>query len=157
MVEGRRGPGGISVIVQRPSSSSSISHEFWPAALSIVFLHCDDTATRSMFSARSLLLRALTTPLVLHTNLNRRLRELLLRLALAVHLVLLAGRMAADVFRPAPRIEISTFSLVSTPSSIASLLFSLLAVGRLHVQLILFASGVHGVGVLALGLAAGLS
>jgi hypothetical protein len=42
-------------------------------------------------------LRALTTPLILHTNLHRRLRELLLRLALAVHLVLFAGRITADV------------------------------------------------------------
>jgi hypothetical protein len=41
---------------------------------------------------------ALTTPLVLHTNCNRGLRELLLRLGLAVRLVLLAHCLSTDVF-----------------------------------------------------------
>jgi len=42
-------------------------------------------------------LHALATPLILHANRNRRLRELLLRLGLAVRLVFLAHRLAADV------------------------------------------------------------
>ena len=40
---------------------------------------------------------ALTAPLVLHANRNRRLRELLLRLSLAVRFVLLADGMAAGI------------------------------------------------------------
>jgi hypothetical protein len=39
----------------------------------------------------------LSTPLILHTNRHRRLRELLLRLSLAVCLVLLAHCLATDV------------------------------------------------------------
>jgi hypothetical protein len=53
-------------------------------------------------SKASILLHALTTPLILHTNLHRRLRELLLRLALAIRLVLLARSVAAGVLISAP-------------------------------------------------------
>jgi hypothetical protein len=42
-------------------------------------------------------LHALTTPLILHANRDRRLGELLLRLSLAVRLVFLAYRLAANV------------------------------------------------------------
>jgi hypothetical protein len=112
----------------------------------------------------SLLLHTLPTPLVLHPNLHRRLRELLLRLALAVHLVPLAGRIAADVLLSVPSkivsINQSCLPLHNLSELVvvrADLLSRLLAVSGLHVQLVLFASGVVGVGDLAFGLAAGVS
>lgn len=40
---------------------------------------------------------ALTTPLIFHADRHRRLRELLLRLGLAVRLVLLADSLAAGI------------------------------------------------------------
>ena len=111
-----------------------------------------------------MLLHALPTPLILHTNLHRRLRELMLRLALAVHLVLLAGRIASDILLPVPSkivsINQSSLPLHNLSEFVvvrADLLSRLLAVSGLHVQLVLFASGVVGVGDLAFGLAAGIS
>jgi hypothetical protein len=104
------------------------------------------------------LLRALTTSLILHTNLHRRLGELLLRLALAVHLILLACRMTTNILCSVPCMNVSAVLLVATYRRLSqSLLSCLLAVRGLHVQLVLFASGVRRVGVLACGLAAGLS
>jgi hypothetical protein len=47
-------------------------------------------------------LHTLTTPLILHTNRNRSLRELLLRLSLAVRLVLLTHSLSPDVFSLGP-------------------------------------------------------
>jgi hypothetical protein len=71
--------------------------------LSTLMLHCYGTAAHANVDTGCLLpLHALTTPLILHTNLHRRLRELLLRLALAVHLVLLARRIASDILLPVP-------------------------------------------------------
>jgi hypothetical protein len=106
-------------------------------------------------------LHALTTPLILHANLHRRLRELLLRLALAVHLVLFAGRIASDVLLSVPSKIVSIISSIAQPSELvvvpSYLLSRLLAVGRLHIQLVLLAGGVCRVRVLALGLAAGVS
>jgi hypothetical protein len=108
----------------------------------------------------------LPTPLILHPNLHRRLRELLLRLALAVRLVLLARSITAYILLPAPSIHISTkhpstnvpaHNKIPAPRFGLSLLLCLLAVGRLHVQQVLFAGGVVGVRVLAFGLAAGVS
>jgi hypothetical protein len=107
-----------------------------------------------------MLLHALTTPLILHTNLHRRLREFLLRLALAVYLVLLTGRITADVLLSVSSKHISINPPLHEPSKPGGpsyLLSRLLAVGRLHIQLVLFAGGVCRVGVLALGLAAGVS
>ena len=66
--------------------------------LSTIIIQRYGTAAHANVDTRCLLpLHALTTPLILHTNLHRRLRELLLRLALAVYLVLLTGRITADV------------------------------------------------------------
>lgn len=64
-------------------------------------------------------LHALPTSLILHTNLHRRLRELLLRLALRARLVLLACRLAADVLCLAP--SISQYRCPTKPVSLGCL------------------------------------
>ena len=76
--------------------------------LSTIIIQRYGTAAHANVDTRCLLpLHALTTPLILHTNLHRRLRELLLRLALTVHLVLFAGRVTADVLLSVPSLNIS--------------------------------------------------
>jgi hypothetical protein len=163
-VDGLRLRGSISISVYHIQTSRTVFHPENSAKkphLSTIMIQRYGTAAHANVDTGCLLpLHALTTPLILHTNLHRRLRELLLRLALAVHLVLLAGRVATSVLGSAPSLNISINPPLHDRRSRGNpsyLLSRLLAVGGLHIQLVLFAGGVGRVGVLALGLAAGVS
>lgn len=89
---------------------------------------------------------SLTAPLILHTNLYGRLRELLLRPALRAPLVLLTRRRSAYVLFAAPAISLAMFFMV--PMRVDHSLSAALAVVGLHVQTVILTRRMLGVWVL---------